>query len=95
LSQENVTTTGVRLGLGWRTRGPGDTDGWQVASLSLVQGALKANQIVQQPFNLKLPSQPWSYTGQHVSIIWYVWATIDIPLTADSKAQAFILAPRL
>src|SRR5713226_973222 len=90
LPQENINATGVRLLLEWQTRGPGGPSNLEwghVATVALAEGALKANQPIYRSFNLKLPSEPWSFTGHIVSIIWFVVVTISFPLALDIRAS--------
>ena len=79
----------------WHTEGRGDRDEGRVAVLDVFQGLLTAQSPVNYGFSFTLPSEPWSYAGHYINIIWEVVVEIDVPMAPDLRqGQLFILAPR-
>ncbi len=78
----------------WHTEGRGDTDKQVIAEQDLHQGELRAGVPFYSRFQFRLPSQPWSYSGHYVNIIWEVEVVIDLAMTRDPReGLRFILAP--
>jgi hypothetical protein len=80
--------------LHWQTEGRGDRDQGIAAEEDLFQGQLRGGVPYYQRFHFTAPSEPWSYSGHYVSIVWEVEVTVDLLLARDPRASArFILAP--
>lgn len=61
----------VELSILWSTSGKGTVDECVIHNESLAQGeTLTAERAF--PFQVRLPDQPWSYTGQLIKISWFV-----------------------
>ena len=84
----------VYIRLKWHTEGRGDRDEAVLAEQDMFQGMLKAGTPVFYSFHFKLPSEPWSFAGHYVNIIWVIEASVDLALARDLRDQkSFVLAP--
>lgn len=92
---EDVNCNRVLARLEWHTEGRGDRDQDCVAEVVLAEGDLSANTSVIQEFNLTLPSEPWSYAGHYINVIWEVIVVVDLPFARDViRKEAVVVAPR-
>ena len=49
---------------------------------------------LMRDFSFTAPQAPWSYAGHHISIIWEVTVTVDIPWSPDAAwSERIILRP--
>ena len=96
ISQEQVKHRAIRVTVEWHTEGYGNRDKEDALVHFLAHdGALQPGAPLYQQVSFNLPTQPWSYAGNLINIIWQVKATIDIAMGKDIEAtQTFILAPR-
>lgn len=92
---EDVNCNRVLASLEWHTEGRGRRDGDCVAEVGLAEGDLTANTSVIQDFNLTVPSEPWSYAGHYINVIWEVIVVVDIPLSRDViRKEPIVVVPR-
>jgi hypothetical protein len=78
----------------WHTEGRGDRDGDCVAEVELAEGDLSAGTPVIQEFSLTLPSEPWSYAGHYINVIWEVIVVVDTPFARDViRKRPIVVAP--
>jgi hypothetical protein len=92
--QESLKCRHLYARLRWFTEGRGDTDKKVIAEQDLHQGELRAGVPFYSRFQFRLPSEPWSYTGHYINIIWEVEVVIDMALARDPRqGLRFILAP--
>jgi hypothetical protein len=71
LTDEPLSVQRVELSVLWCTSGKGDVDESVIHLETLAQGeTLTADRAF--PFQVQLPEQPWSYTGQLIKISWVV-----------------------
>lgn len=92
--QETLKCRHLYAKLRWYTKGRGDIDKQVVAEQDLHQGELRAGVPFYSRFQFRLPSQPWSYAGHYVNIVWEVEVVIDLALARDPRAGLrFIMAP--
>ena len=91
----NLECRGLYVRLAWHTEGRGTPDRMQMSEQNLYQGRLSAGATTSYGFRFVLPTEPWSYAGQYVSIVWAIEVNIDVPFARNPKhAEPFILAPR-
>jgi hypothetical protein len=96
IPQDAVKHRAIRVAVEWHTEGFGNKDHEDALVTFLAHdGVLQPGTPIYQQLSFTLPTQPWSYAGNLINIIWQVKATIDIPMGKDIEAvQTFILAPR-
>jgi hypothetical protein len=93
--REDVNCRRVLARLAWHTEGRGDGDGDCVAEVELAEGDLTANTSVIQEFNLTVPSEPWSYAGHYINVIWEVIVVVDTPFARDVLGkEPIVVAPQ-
>jgi hypothetical protein len=89
--QTDLNCSGVKIRLEWHTEGRGDRDRKTVEEIVAFQGVLPGGQLVVLPFRFVLPSQPWSYSGFYINILWELVADVDLPLAINPKSRHPIL----
>ena len=96
IPQDDIKHRAIRVSVEWHTEGYGNKDHADAQVIFLAHdGVLQPGAPVYRQVNFTLPTQPWSYAGNLINIIWQVKATIDIAMGKDIEAaQTFILAPR-
>jgi hypothetical protein len=95
VSPQDVECDRVLARIGWHTEGRGSRDHVQVGEAELRRGPLKANTFVTENFDFALPTQPWSYTGHHINIIWEVTITMTFRWTRDIRlTEQIVVTPR-
>jgi hypothetical protein len=77
----------VDVRLFWRTQGKGSEDLAIVAEQSMA-GALAGEHVVE----FRLPTEPWSFSGRLISLIWAVEAVAQ-PGGQNARCE-FVLGPR-
>lgn len=68
----------ITVALGWHTEGRGDTDRGTGPSVNVYSGMVSAGGSMTFDFELTMPTEPWSYGGQLIQILWGVEVTIDV-----------------
>lgn len=90
----DIRARSVVVWLAWYTTGRGDRDQKIFEETTLHEGSLSRDTPNIWSFNLRLPDQPWSYSGHYINIVWAVQAKIDVPWASDIRAeQRFIMRP--
>lgn len=99
-ADRDLTVHALKTVIRWTTEGRGNTDEMDEPALDDTMAVEPANQkmtagqSLTRAFRVTLPAEPWSYTGQVVSIVWSVTATLDVPWAADpSVSKRFVLRP--
>lgn len=94
ISPQDVKCDRVLARIGWHTEGRGDEDHAHVGEVELLRGPLKANRLITENFDLRVPTRPWSYTGHHINIIWEVTITMTFRWTRDiHRAERIVVTP--
>lgn len=93
-----ATVSAAFVGIDWSTRGKGNAHRSRSVQekLAVPEGgqAVGAGQTVEWPFSCQLPQSPWSYTGQLISIVWEVAATVRVSWETDPDGvREFTLRP--
>jgi hypothetical protein len=57
------------------------------ARVTLFEGEWSAGERHAYPFELEVPRGPYSYDGEHLNIVWRVFATADLPWAIDPKTS--------
>jgi hypothetical protein len=84
----------VEVWLEWHTEGRGDRDTQKAQPIQIYNGQISNLNPLYQDFALTLPSEPWSYSGHYINIIWEMHAKLGIPMSSDVNfAKRFILRP--
>jgi hypothetical protein len=79
----------------WRTEGRGDEDKGVVGEIDIFQGRLSPGFPVSSDFSFRLPTEPWSYAGTYVSIVWAIEINVDVPMARDlTHRHLFVMRPR-
>jgi hypothetical protein len=89
--QTDLNCSGVKIRLEWHTEGRGDRDRKTAGEIVAFRGVLPGGQLVVLPFRFTLPSQPWSYSGFYINILWELVADVDLPLAINPKSRYPIL----
>jgi hypothetical protein len=90
-SNREVTCNGVKVRLEWHTEGRGDRDRRVVAEQEVYKGVLPADQPSVYQFQLKVPKEPWSFSGYYINILWDLIAEVDLPMAFNPKSALRIL----
>jgi hypothetical protein len=90
-SNREVNCNGVKIRLEWHTEGRGDRDGRVVAEQEVFRGVLSADQPSVYSFQLRVPEEPWSYSGYYINILWDLIAEVDLPMAFNPKSALRIL----
>lgn len=78
----------------WHTEGRGTRHLATVEELDVFQGKLQQGLPNAHEFSFVLPSDPWSFEGHYVSVVWKVQVQIDLSWSKDPKEERpFILRP--
>jgi len=91
---ENVECRGLKLWVGWRTHGRGNTrEDPDAIVKDLFHGNWSAGQAQEYAFEFPAPGGPATYHGTVLNVDHYVTATADIPWASDPRAEVEILVP--
>jgi hypothetical protein len=94
-ASEDVDCDHVSASLGWHTEGRGDHDSAHIDEVRLLQGPLRADTPISQSFSFRMPSEPWSYAGYYINIVWDITITVAIPFSRDVKhTEQIVVDPR-
>lgn len=94
MPEKNIKTRNTTLWVQWHTEGRGDKDIGKGNIITVAEGDLANGMPIYQSYDLILPTQPWSYAGHYIQIIWSVQLKIDIPWGNDYTAGVqFVLLP--
>jgi hypothetical protein len=74
----------------WHTAGRGTRFQRVVTEKDVHQGALRTFVPATYQFRFRAPSDPWSYEGHYVSVVWKVAVQIDVPWAKDVHAEQMI-----
>lgn len=85
----------VEIRVGWHTEGRGTrADQYPYFNKVDTVNEILPEQPFVEPFSLTIPSEPWSYSGQLVSVVWAVEVKIDIPMGSDvNYMERFVVQP--
>lgn len=84
---------GLEVACEWSTRGRGYIDA-AGQTLELFEGDWEAGEAHAYPFELTIPTGPFSYDGHDLSVEWRIRAEADLPFARDPSAEvAFSLEP--
>lgn len=94
-ASDDIDCQRVLASLEWHTEGRGDRDAAIVDSVQLLQGPLRADTPISQSFSFTLPSEPWSYAGYYINIVWEITVTVDVPFAWDiNRTKQIVVAPQ-
>lgn len=82
---DSIPRRGIKLSVFWSTEGTGDNDSECVEEIKIDCD----NSTGYAPFSIQLPPEPYSFSGQLISLEWFVEAKAG--RTVD--AQKIIIAP--
>ncbi len=78
----------------WHTSGRGTRFEDIIMEHTISEGNLVRGVPISADFSTVLPSEPWSFNGRYVSIVWGVNVKVDVPMGRDiEQKKNFILAP--
>lgn len=84
----------VEVTIGWHTEGRGDLDRMIIYNDMIPVEEIYPDSPITHHFETVLPSEPWSYAGKLIRIVWEVQAKIDIAWATDiNQSLQFALAP--
>lgn len=91
---KNIKCRSVVIQLTWHTEGRGTKFEEVIEEMNVFEGELERSVPLYYDFNFRLPSDPWSYSGRYVSVVWGISVKIDVPLMRDiSETKPFLLLP--
>lgn len=91
--QKALECRSLKVAVQYHTEGRGEKDTVIVTESVCYQGQMSATSA-HYPFELRLPAQPWSYTGKLINIVWEVVATLDAAqLSHPAAKQPFVMVP--
>lgn len=82
---DSVPRRGIKVSVFWRTAGSGDTDSECVEKIYLDC----ENTTGYAPFSIQLPPEPFSFSGQLISLEWFIEAKAG----SYVDSRNFIMAP--
>lgn len=93
--QSNINCRAVEIKIGWHTEGRGSrAEGYLSVNRRDDVNRLDMDQPFIEAFDFVIPPEPWSYSGQLVSIIWSVDVKIDIAMGRDhTHSEPFVVNP--
>lgn len=95
-TDSDINCKQVSARLHWQTEGRGTQYVENLAETILHEGALKASLPTIFEFAFTLPSDPWSYEGHYVSIVWSVQIDVNVAWGKDIvESKRFLLRPPL
>ena len=84
----------VQLTIGWHTEGKGDRNGVTMLQQDYPIKEIRPENPIVEHFDFVLPSEPWSFAGHLIRIVWEVHAKIDIAFGRDyNTSLQFVLQP--
>lgn len=91
----DIKCRGIEIKIGWHTEGRGSrAEGYPYINRLDHVTALSVQQPIIEEFDFMIPPEPWSYSGQLISIIWAVEVKIDIPMGRDTThIEHFVVQP--
>lgn len=84
---EPLRVHGVRLVVGWRTAGRGETDRGSVVDERIVPRQVLEGEH-EHAFTVVIPPAPLSHDGRLVKIRWAAEVRVDVVLAPDLRAEA-------
>lgn len=91
----SVECRSLTVRLIWHTEGRGDEDRATVGEIDIYQGRLEPGYPVQGAFRFQLPSEPWSFAGHYISVVWAIEVNVDVPMGHDlNHRERLVLRPR-
>ncbi|MGF1503929.1 MAG: hypothetical protein GYB64_04045 [Chloroflexi bacterium] len=94
IPENDITVDAIRARLVWYTQGRGDRDMGVVDTVTGPSGFLTGGVPVRMDFTLRLPSAPWSYAGQLITLVWAVQIVVDRDRGLDyDDDQPIIMTP--
>ena len=91
----DIKCRAVEIKIGWHTEGRGTrAEGYpyidrrdDITELSMMQPFI-------EQFSFVIPSEPWSFSGHYVSIVWSVEVKVDIAMGRDlTHSEPFVMQP--
>lgn len=94
ISDKPVECHGIEVSVGWHTEGRGDrnSETVYVEPFGVIM-ELSPDEPVKEFFSCRLPSQPWSYTGELINIVWAVRVKVIFRVIDLRHEETFILQP--
>ncbi len=93
-TDSDINCKQVTARLRWQTEGRGTQYVETPAEMQLHEGSLKAGLPAIFEFAFTLPSDPWSYEGYYVSIVWTVQIDLNVAWGKDIVgSKRFLLRP--
>ncbi|MEL6149785.1 MAG: hypothetical protein AAFV33_21230 [Chloroflexota bacterium] len=83
----------VEVAVGWHTEGRGDRNSSTIYVEPIPITQITPENPVNEFFSCRLPTQPWSYTGELIQIVWTVRVKVDFNMLDINHAETFILRP--
>ncbi len=78
----------------WYTEGRGTKYHKVVEEIDVFQGTLSAGLPRSYDFQFSVPTEPWSYEGHYINILWAVEVKIDVSWAKDPRqSETFLLQP--
>jgi len=94
-TDKDLDCRAVRARLMWHTEGTGDRDEGVASEQVLYEGMLRADSPHRYRFSFPAASQPWSYAGHLINLIWEVDVSVDVAWSRDPRnSQPFTLRPK-
>ena len=91
----DIKCRAVEIKAGWHTEGRGTrADAYPYFNRRDDINMIGMMQPFVEQFSMIVPSQPWSFSGHYVSIVWSVEVKIDIAMGRDiTHSESFVLQP--
>ncbi len=91
----DIKCRAVEIKIGWHTEGRGSrAEGYPYSNRRDDIKELSMMHPLTENFSLVIPPEPWSYSGQLISIIWSVEVKVDIAMGADiNHSEPFVVQP--
>mgnify|MGYP006908361839 CR=1 FL=1 len=92
--ETDINCRHIEIKIGWQTEGKGTRyESFPYVNMINVTSVGPMNPLVEH-FDFVIPSEPWSYSGFYVSIVWLVQVKIDIAMGRDYNHTAnFVVQP--
>lgn len=91
----NINCRAIVIRIGWHTEGRGTrNEGYLYNNRIDHNGQLNIGDTIVEEFDFVIPPEPWSYSGQLISIVWAVEVQLDVPMGFDIKHEEnFVVQP--
>lgn len=91
----DIKCRAIEIKVGWHTEGRGS----RAEAFPYLDRRDDINMVsMMQPFvdqfSFVIPSEPWSYSGQYVSVVWSIEVKVDIAMGRDlTHSESFVMQP--